>query len=306
MFSVRLVFRCDIFGSKICSIEMNYLFRGKVGDDENANIDVVQSGECSISILGSLEKLVESSFTEMKNVGKKKNGNGILQRLGIDDEHPPLFHTSTRSSDAKMTSSNVVFDFYRTGKIFKRFCKNEVNMSNVDKEDVDSESDVESAPPNSVTGNSNPLLALKELCNNTTTTTTTSSAASQKRQKTLRSDESSLSSASSTPKMLIENRQNDVENNVASLKRVIESECQTPENGLDEKMERNSKIRVKNDAELFKTSRNRRSRRHGATTLIGTQNDDKKVPDETSMQSNTTEAKFFRYSELAKVLSAGN
>ena len=46
---------------------MNYLFRGKVGDDENANIDVVQSGECSISILGSLEKLVESSFTERES-----------------------------------------------------------------------------------------------------------------------------------------------------------------------------------------------------------------------------------------------
>jgi len=265
-------------------------------DDENDNLDVAHSGESSTSILGSLEKLVESSFTDMKNVGKKKNGNGILQRLGIDDDHPPTFQTL--ASAAKSTSG--VFDFYRSTQNFKRFSRNDGSDISVkaDKDEADSEmSDVESLTPNSVVGNSNPLLALKELCNNTTSTMST--VTSQKRQKTLRSDESLLSSASSTPKMLIENGQNDVENNVV-LNRVIEPECPTQE---DEEMEKNvaNKIRVKNDSELLKTSRHRRSRRHEAS-----QSDDKKATSEETASQATTEAKYFRYSELAKVLSAGN
>ena len=81
-------------------------------DEELENFE---SPKKSTSILGSLEKMVESSFQDMRcNSGRKRNqgtgtgtGNGILQRLGIDDDQ----HHSVMMA-TKKTSSHM-FDFYR-------------------------------------------------------------------------------------------------------------------------------------------------------------------------------------------------
>ena len=81
----------------------------EVADDEVENLE---SPKKSTSILGSLEKMVESSFQDMRSCnGRKRNqgtgGNGILQRLGIDDDQ----HHSVTMMVTKKTSH--MFDFYR-------------------------------------------------------------------------------------------------------------------------------------------------------------------------------------------------
>ena len=277
----------------------------------------------------------------MKNIGKKKNvgsgGNGILQRLGIDDvDQPTPFHnfvsTPMGRVDIKRPAS-YVFDVFR-GANFSNLKRTsprtdaDVVGGKGDDDDVESEvSDVDRTTPNNVSGNPNPLYALKELCNNTCTTASVSTA-TQKRRKTtlLKSDESngrssspspsSASSTPATPKMLIECRQKDIENNVA-LKRPIDSECVTTDDDDDDEKATNdakksssTKIRVKSDSELMRsttsTSRSRRSRRDAAPLEEKRATSVESVTMTSQASQSAAEAKFFRYSELAKVLSAGN
>ena len=291
--------------------------------------------------MGSLEKLVESSFNDMKSVGKKKNvvtgGNGILQRLGIDDvDQSASFHSFVSMpmsrAEVKRPASNV-FDIFRASNFtnLKRSSSNVDNdvVSGKGDDDVESEmSDVDRTTPNNVSGNPNPLYALKELCNNTCTTASASTVTQKRRKMTLlKSDESngrssspspsSTSSTPATPKMLIECRQKDIENNVA-LKRPIDSECATTdddENDVDEKSTNDAKktsastkIRVKSDSELMRsaTSRSRRSRRDAASHEEKRATSAESVTLTSQASQSAAEAKFFRYSELAKVLSAGN
>ena len=86
------------------------------------------------------------------------------------------------------------------------------------------------------------------------------------------------------------------------------------ENDVTIKLKNNNRttIRVKNDCELLRSARNRRSRanRNETSHCDASPIDNKKAENSTSSDTaatqSSTEAKFFRYSELAKVLAAGN
>ena len=78
-------------------------------EETDEEVENLESRKKSTSILGSLEKMVESSFQDMRSCnGRKRNqgtGNGILQRLGIDDDQ---HHGVTM-----MKKTSHMFDFYR-------------------------------------------------------------------------------------------------------------------------------------------------------------------------------------------------
>ena len=254
----------------------------------------------------------------MRNVGRKRQlGNGILQRLGIDDDQP-IHHFSTTKNDSKKTSP---FDFLRCSTTTWKHRKSNVDADvRVDKDDVDSESsDVErsSVGPN-------PLFALKELCNNTCTKMTTSTSG-RRTKTTQKSDDSngrssSLSSSSSsetsTPKNSDENAKNqnvDDENN-GVVKRSIEPQFLSSEDeneNDDEKVGRHHQqtkktgIRVKNAKELLRTRRPRIPRNE-SSHIDASKTPPENVASSENASQSATEAKFFRYSELAKVLAAGN
>ena len=265
--------------------------------------------------------MVESSFSEMRNVGRKRHlGNGILQRLGIDDEQPIHHFSTSKTENAKKTSP---FDFLRCSTTWKRRKSNVDADVRADKDDVDSEgSDVERT-----VGGSNPLFALKELCNNTNKTTmSTTGRRTKTSQNATKSDDSngrssSLSSSSSSeissPKNSeekLENAKNVDDDNNGVVKRSIEPQLASSEDENDDekvgitKSNKKTGIRVKNAKELLRTRRNRIPRNevsHGDANNVAKTSQENVAGSESSSQS-ATEAKFFRYSELAKVLAAGN
>ena len=183
----------------------------------------------------------------------------------------------------------------------------------VTQDDLDSETS-ESTPHHGP--GSNPLFALKELCNNTCSP----------RRGPVKSDSpslstSSVSSTSSPPPPRPHSDQNgNINEGIKAdddlVKCSIDSVQSSEENEIEnaeKKMARCTAgkspelIRVKKDSELLRSARS--SRRSKNKTLQSdetkTQSGNVAAANNAASQS-TTEAKFFRYSELAKVLAAGN
>ena len=93
------------------------------------------------------------------------------------------------------------------------------------------------------------------------------------------------------------------------------------ENDVTKKLENNNRtIRVKNDCELLRSARNRRTRANrnetshcdaltshiDASSSVDNKKGEISSSSDIAASQSSTEAKFFRYSELAKVLAAGN